>query len=87
MRRRENVCKNNDGVMRNRNRIDVKYVIFQKLVKIFWLDAGKEETRNCRKSLPVLTPRNSMRLIMNGCGGGMHCMAECDKEKATNEIS
>lgn len=22
-----------------------------------------------------------------GCGGGMHCMAECDKEKATNEIS
>jgi hypothetical protein len=38
VRRRENVCKNNDGVMRNRNRIDVKYVIFQKLVKVFGLE-------------------------------------------------
>ena len=22
---------------------------------------------------------------MSGCGGGMHCMAECDKGKATNK--
>ena len=41
MRRRENVCKNNDGVMRNRNRIDVKYVIFQKLVKVFGLEKAE----------------------------------------------
>ena len=41
MRRRENVCKNNDGVMRNRNRINVKYVIFQKLVKVSGLEKAE----------------------------------------------
>lgn len=41
MRRKESVCKNNDGVMRNRNRVDIKHVIFQKLVKVFGLEKAE----------------------------------------------
>ena len=41
MRRRESVCKNNDGVKSKRNRVDIKYLIFKNLVMVFGLEKAE----------------------------------------------